>query len=299
MSLEVKNLAVFSGNRKILNDVSFEIKRGEWMGVAGETGSGKTTLLRSILRLLPGKMSFRGGEILYKGNNLLKFPEKEMEKIRGKEIFLINQEPHLYFNPSVRIYKQLEEFASIHGLKKDLKEKICSSLELAGLENPEKWIGMFSFQLSSGMLQRIGIGMALLHEPEFILADEPTSSLDRVNEKIILHLFLSLRSVKKIGFIFVTHKINLLKEVTDKIAIIYKGNILEIGKSEDVFSNPLHPYTLLLLGKRPIRNSLFSINSVTEACPFFNRCNLKNSQCMEDPPNVEKYNRKIRCWLYA
>lgn len=300
MSLKVENLTVSLMDRIVLRDINFQLERGEWLGVAGETGSGKTTLLRSILRILPEKMSVERGRVLYKGNDLLKLGEKEMEKIRGKEIFLIIQEPHIYFNPSVRIYKQMEEFALIHGWdKKDLKDRVFHSLELAGLEDPEKWIRMFPFQLSSGMLQRIGIGMALLHEPEFILADEPTSSLDRVHEKNILHLFLNLKSIRENGFIFVSHKIGLLKEVTDKIAIIYRGTIVEMGKTEDIFSNPLHPYTSNLLGRCSPENSLFPQNIMHDSCPFLNMCNYKISLCRENPPFLEKYNRKIRCWLYA
>lgn len=299
MSLRIEDLSVSSfDGKEILKDVNFEIKEGEWMGLVGESGSGKTTILRAILRVLPEGMFFKRGGIFLDGKNLLEMGEKEMRKIRGKEIFMIMQEPHLYFNPSIKIYKQIEEFLLSHRYgKKNLKERIHNSLSLAGLEESEKWIKMFPFQLSSGMLQRISIGMAFLHKPKFILADEPTSSLDRVHEKQIINLFISLRNFKEMGFVFVTHKIDLLKGITEKIAVIYRGHILEFGETENLFSEPFHPYTSLLLGKSSFEKYYFQ--RIDNKFCFFNPfCPSKMKKCEELPPLFEKYGRRIRCWLY-
>ncbi len=300
MSLKIEDLSISSlDGKEILKDINLEIKEGEWIGLAGENGSGKTTLLRAILRVLPERMFFRKGRIILDGKDLLKVSEKEIRQIRGKEIFMIIQEPHLYFNPSINIFKQIEEFALSHGLDKNqIRERIFSSLELAGFEEPEKWLKMFPFQLSSGMLQRIGIGMALLHESKFILADEPTSSLDNVHEKQIINLFISLKNIKKIGFIFVTHRIDLLKGITEKTVIIYKGYILEVGKTDNLFLEPFHPYTSALLGKPLFRKYHFKRIENQNSCFFSSFCPSKMKKCEEMPPIFEKYGRVVRCWLY-
>ncbi len=299
MSLRIENLSISSfDGKEILKDVNLEIKEGEWVGLVGETGSGKTTILRAILRVLPEKIFVKKGRILFNGKNLLEMREREIRRIRGKEIFMIIQEPHLYFNPSVKIYKQIEEFLLSHECgKKDLKERIHKSLSLAGLEESEKWVKMFPFQLSSGMLQRIGIGMALLHEPKFILADEPTSSLDRVHEKQIINLFMNLKNLKEMGFVFVTHKIDLLKEITEKTAVIYKGHILEVGGTENIFLEPFHPYTSLLLGKSSFQYH-FQRMEDSKSCFFSFFCPSKMKKCEKMPPLFEKYGREVRCWLY-
>lgn len=301
MILKIENLTVSLINgleKEILKDIDLEINAGEWLGLVGETGSGKTTLLRSIIRLLPEKMYFKGGKILFDGKDLLQIKEEEMRKIRGNKIFMIIQEPHFYFNPSIRIYRQIEEFFHSHrrGEEMDLDDTIYDCLKLACLEESEKWVKMFPFQLSSGMLQRIAIGMALLHEPKFILADEPTSSLDRVHEKQIINLFLNLRATKKIGFIFVTHRIELLKDLAEKIAVIYKGHLLEVGETGKVFSEPLHPYTSLLLGKLTFEKSFPLENQYF--CPFSKFCPSRSKKCEENPPYFRREGRLVKCWEY-
>jgi oligopeptide transport system ATP-binding protein len=300
MKLKIENLCISSyEGKEILKDINLEINEGEWIGLAGETGSGKTTLLKAILRILPERMFFKKGRIILDGKDLLRVREKEMRGIRGKEISMIIQEPHLYFNPSINIFKQIEEFALSHGMGKDqLRERIFSFLELAGFEEPEKWIKMFPFQLSSGMLQRIGIGMALLHEPKFILADEPTSSLDNVHEKQIINLFRSLKKIKKMGFIFVTHKIDLLKGITEKTAVIYKGHILEFGGTDNLFLEPFHPYTSLLLGKSLFGKYHFRRIENQNSCSLSSFCPSKMKKCEEMPPLFERNGRSVRCWLY-
>ncbi len=300
MNLKIENLSVSLNNgNEVLKDIRIEIKEGEWIGLVGETGSGKTTFLRAILRILPEKMFFKDGRILFNGKDLLKIKEEEIRRIRGKEICLIIQEPHLYFNPSIKIYRQIEEYALFHGMeKKDLKERIYNSLRLSGFEEPENWIKMFPFQLSSGMLQRIGIGMALLHEPKFIFADEPTSSLDRAHEKQIIDLLGNLKSKRDMGFIFVTHMIDLLKDVTEKMAVVYKGNLLEIGKTYEIFQNPFHPYTSLLIGKSSFQKFSAPLKKNLNSCPFYYFCSFRISRCLEIPPYFEKYGRVVRCWIY-
>lgn len=301
--MKIENLSVSLINgieREILKDIDLEINSGEWMGLVGETGSGKTTLLRSIIRLLPEGMFFKKGKILFDGKDLLKINEEEMRKIRGSEIFMIIQEPHSYFNPSIKIYRQIKEFAISHRKEgeRDLDDVIYNCLEFAGLEEPEKWVKMFPFQLSSGMLQRIGIGMALLYEPKFILADEPTSSLDRVHEKQIINLFLNLKATKKIGFIFVTHRIELLKDLAEKIAVIYKGCLLEVGETKKVFLDPLHPYTSLLLRGSAFGKPLFRPIDNQYSCSFSNLCPSRFKKCEENPPYFKREDRVVRCWKY-
>ncbi len=300
MNLKIENLSVsLNDGNEVLKDIRIEIKEREWVGLIGETGSGKTTFLRAILRTLPEKMFFKDGRILFNGKDILKIEEEEMRKIRGKEICLIIQEPHLYFNPSIKIYNQIEEYALIHGMeKKNLKEKIYNSLILSGFEDPERWIKMFPFQLSSGMLQRIGIGMALLNEPKFILADEPTSSLDKIHEKQIIHLLWDLKRKRNIGFIFVTHRIELLKDLTENIAVIYKGNLLEIGKTDEIFSEPFHPYTSILVGKSLFKRDLTPLMKNSDSCPFYHFCSSKISECLNPPPYFEKHGRIVKCWKY-
>ncbi|MGQ9618353.1 MAG: ATP-binding cassette domain-containing protein [Candidatus Aminicenantia bacterium] len=302
MEIEVENLIVSyikeGRNIRILKEINFEIKKEEWLGIVGESGSGKTTLLLTILKLLPENGYIEEGRILYNGENLLELSEKELQSLRGKEIFLINQEPHLYFNPLRRILPQIIEFAFSHGLKKrdEVRERILKYIEIVGLEESEKWLNFFPFQLSSGMLQRICISMALLIKPQLILADEPTSFLDSVNEKQVLNLLKKLRNFGEFSLIIVTHKIESLKGLTEITGVLYNGFLVEFGKTNDIFSEPLHPYTSFLLKKIGIKT--FSSLKDESKCPFIFNCPYKFYKCEKLPPYAKLNGRRVRCWIY-
>ncbi len=304
MGLRIENLSVSfvkdGLENQVLKNVNIEIKDNEWVGLAGETGSGKTTLLRSILKLLPENAKVKEGNVFFNGKDLLSRKEKEIREIRGKEIFLIIQEPHLYFNPLRKIFPQIVELLLSHKLEKYsvIKDRIYYYLEILGLDDPQKLLESYSFQLSSGMLQRLGIALALIVEPKIILADEPTSSLDNVHEKQIMNILKNLKKNER-SLVFVTHKIDLLKEIVEKVGILYKGSLVEYGDTEDLFSEPLHPYSCFLLRKTSYGKIVFSELKDTQFCPFFHSCPFKFSLCKDPPPIIEKNNgRRVRCWMY-
>lgn len=314
--LEVKNLKTYfytdDGVAKAVDDVSFTLDKGETLGVVGESGCGKSVTALSIMRLIPeppGKIA--GGEILFKGKNVLNFTEKEMQELRGNDIGMIFQEPMTSLNPVFTCGDQIEEAVILHQKlsKEDAKKKAIEMLNLVGIPAPEQRYNEYPHQLSGGMRQRIMIAMALSCNPEILIADEPTTALDVTVQAQILELVKKLQSELGMGVIIITHDLGVIAEVSTKVVVMYASKVAEYGNVDQIFYNPKHPYTVGLLNSIPKLNSQIKRLATIEGnvppptdypkgCHFCTRCTFVIDKCwVEEPPLVEvEKNHIAACW---
>jgi len=256
--LTVKNLQVhfytLDGVVQAVENTSFDIGVGETFGLVGESGCGKSTTGLTILRLLPPNAVIKRGSILLDGVDLLKIPERDMRKIRGKEISIIFQDPSTSLNPLFTIGKQLSDVFKTHLNVKDkeeLRSLALKSLQEVQLPDPERVYDMYPHELSGGMQQRAVIAIALSTRPKLLIADEPTTMLDVTIQAQILDLILELKKKLNLSILFITHNLGIIAEVCDRLAIMYAGMVVEEGSVEQVFEFPLHPYTRGLLKSVP------------------------------------------------
>ena len=250
--LEIKDLTIHymtdDGEVCAVNGIDLRLEKGDTLGLVGETGAGKTTTALGILGLIPdppGKVL--GGEIVYNGEDLLKKTDKQMQKIRGGEISMIFQDPMTALNPVLPVDRQIAEVVALHEKcsKPDAERRALEMLELVGI--PAERGGDYPHQFSGGMKQRVVIAMALACNPHLLLADEPTTALDVTIQAQILDLIRRLQEELKTAFLFISHDINVIYQVSDRIMVMKDGNILEIGETEELFRNPKDPYTKELL----------------------------------------------------
>ncbi|NLY81910.1 MAG: ABC transporter ATP-binding protein [Clostridiales bacterium] len=317
--LEVKNLKVSfftpAGEVKAVNDISYEIKTGEVMGIVGESGSGKSVEAYSIIGLLasPGKVV--GGEILFNGENLLEYSEEQLQKLRGDKISMIFQNPMTCLNPVYKIGNQLVEALAIHTdiTKNDAWKKATDMMKFVGINNPDKRMKQYPHELSGGMRQRVMIAMALLCDPKLLIADEPTTALDVTIQAQILDLLKDIIKKTNMSTIFITHNLAVVAEICDKVSVMYAGKLVETGYVDDIFYNPSHPYTLGLLNSMPrvdekkrerlipIEGSPVDMLNPPEGCGFASRCKHCMNICLrKDPPIIDLDNgHKAKCWLLA
>ena len=305
--LEVRNLKTqFKGKDgivKAVDDVSFYIDRGETLGVVGESGSGKSVTAMSILRLVqpPGKVA--GGEILFEGRDLLKLDEKEMRKVRGKEIAMIFQDPMTSLNPVLTVGRQLSEPLITHmGLTRPqaLKESV-NLLKMVGIPNAAERVKSFPHHFSGGMRQRVMIAMALACRPKLVIADEPTTALDVTIQAQILELLEKLQAETGTSVMIITHALGVVAGMADRINVMYAGHIVETASSEELFENPRHPYTMGLLKSiprldearrgrlEPIKGSPPDLLDLPKGCPFVSRCEY----ALPDSENVLPQLRQV------
>jgi len=254
--LEVKNLTVSfrSGNDKTVavKNLSFSLKKEMSLGIVGESGSGKSVTSLAIMQLLPPQAVVESGEVLFNGKDILKMDFEQIIRLRGNRIAMIFQEPMTALNPVVRCGKQAAEILTVRGVgKKKAKEKILALFEKVKLPQPEKLYNKYPHQLSGGQKQRVMIAMALANNPDILIADEPTTALDVTVQKEILQLLRSLRREYGMSLIFITHDLGVVAEVTDNVAVMLKGEIVEYGTVRKIFTNPEHPYTKGLIACRP------------------------------------------------
>lgn len=297
-----------------VNGVNFNIDKGEVVAVVGESGSGKSVTSLSIMGLIESKArEVVNGEIIFKGENLLKKSKREIQNIRGNEISMIFQEPMTSLNPVFTIGKQITEVIIRHEniSKKEAEKKAVQMLELVGIPSPEKRIKDYPHQMSGGMRQRAMIAMALVCNPELLIADEPTTALDVTIQAQILDLMLKLKEKLGTAILLITHDLGVVAEVADRVVVMYCGKIVESGTVEEIFEKPLHPYTEGLLKSIPKIEEecekLFMIPGMVpnplempKGCAFSTRCGKCNQMCINnEPPIFEKDGRSVRCFLYA
>jgi oligopeptide transport system ATP-binding protein len=256
--LEVKDLNIsfhtFAGEVKAIRGVNFELKKGETLAIVGESGSGKSVTTKSIMRLLPpGNSEIKQGEILFEGKDLTKLSDKQMQKIRGKDISMIFQDPMTSLNPTMTVGKQIMEPLIKHQnmSKSAARERALQLLKLVGIPKPELRIKQYPHQFSGGMRQRVVIAIALACNPKVLIADEPTTALDVTIQAQILELMKDLQQKIDTSIIFITHDLGVVANVADRVAVMYGGKIVEIGTVDEVFYNPQHPYTWGLISSMP------------------------------------------------
>ena len=313
--LKVKNLSIgfnfLDGFVEAVHDVSFELKKGETLAIVGESGCGKTISTMSVLRLLPENSKITTGEVYYDGQNLLNLTEKQMQKIRGKKIALIPQDPMTSLNPLYTVGNQLLEIIELHqGVKGKEAEKLAiDALERVKIPDAKEKLKSYPHEFSGGMKQRVIIAMALACRAEIIIADEPTTALDVTVQAQIMDLLKEVKEKNNLSMILITHDLGIVSQYADKIAVMYAGHIVEFATKEILFKNPKHPYTRALL------KVILDINSthietiegqppaITEkiaGCPFYPRCKNSMNICQKEYPQRKLFTdgSAADCWLY-
>lgn len=314
--LRIENLAItFSNGDEIIavNDVSLELYRGEILALAGESGSGKTVTALSILNLIDSPGKIKQGKIFYEDLNLLAINNKHLNSIRGKDISMIFQEPSAAYDYFFSIGQQLSEIIKWH-LKKSSAEAKRLSIEWlfkTGFHNPNQVYHSFPFQLSGGMQQRALIAMALCCEPSILIADEPTTSLDVISQAQIIALILALKKEMDLSVLLISHDFGLIAQSADRVAIMYKGRIMEVAPVSELYKNPVHPYTQMLLISIPdfktdsfpyAHKSLFpepmDESILKHGCPYYPRCQIRQAECKEKFPVITHVStdHKVFCW---
>ena len=255
--LEVKNLCVnfgtYGGEVKAVRGVTFDLHKGETLAIVGESGSGKSVACKTIMRILSSNGYIKDGQILFDGKDLTKISEKDMEKVRGKDIAMIFQDTMTSLNPTMTIGKQIIEPIIKHQgfSKEDARKRAIELIELVGISDAEKRFKQYPHQFSGGMRQRIVIAISLACNPKVLIADEPTTALDVTIQAQILELIKDLQEKTGVAVIFITHDLGVVANMADRVAVMYAGKIIEYGTSDDIFYDPKHPYTWGLLGSMP------------------------------------------------
>ena len=255
--LSVENLSIgFStrrGQSRAVGGISFEMGEGESLAIVGESGSGKTVTAMSLTRLLPPQPQCKvDGKIFWHGENVLEMDNARLRKIRGRQIAYIFQEPSTSLNPVFTVGSQIAEAIRLHfPEQKNIKAKVVEALREVGIRNPEYRYGAYPHELSGGMQQRVMIAMALACEPSLLVADEPTTALDVTIQKQIIDLLNSIRHRRKMALILITHNFGIISKLCENVAVMFRGRIVERGKTDEVLKNPQHPYTKALIACIP------------------------------------------------
>ena len=317
--LEIKDLEVIYKTDKTtvhaVNGITFELGKGETIGLVGETGAGKTTTALSLLRLLPEVTArIPKGEIFFEGQDLLKLPEEEMRKIRGDKISMIFQDPMTALNPVYTVGEQIHEAIQLHApehmTKEQIEQRVDEVLNLVGITPERK--KEYPHQFSGGMKQRVVIAMALACEPDLLIADEPTTALDVTIQAQVLLMMRDLRDRLGTAMIMITHDLGIVAQTCDKVAVMYAGELIETGTAEDIFnSGKRHPYTEGLFGSipnlteesdrlKPIPGLMPDPTDLPKGCSFGPRCEYCTDKCRESkPPVFQEGEHKIACFRYA
>jgi oligopeptide/dipeptide ABC transporter ATP-binding protein len=306
--LQIKNLKTYfdtwAGIVKAVDGVSLNVREGETLGLVGESGSGKSVTALSILRIVPRPGKIIDGKIIYKGENLLEKTERDLQKIRGKEIGYIFQDPATSLNPVFTIANQLTEVIRRHQnvSKEEALEKAIELLTLAEIPDPEIKIWNFPHQLSGGMKQRIAVARALSCQPSLLLADEPTTNLDVTIQAQILQLMKNLKDKLGMSMILITHDMGIVAGVADRITVLYAGRVCETADTRTIFYNPKHPYTIALLTAVPslalrreklavIPGTIPNLIEPPLGCRFHPRCKYAKAECAKKIPPLEEIER--------
>ncbi|HEY2420152.1 MAG TPA: ABC transporter ATP-binding protein [Neobacillus sp.] len=317
--LEVKNLVtafdIGGADYNAVDNISFLVKTRQIVGVVGESGCGKSVMSLSIMKLLPkGSGKIKSGEILFDGVNLEKMSDSQINKLRGKEISMIFQEPMTSLNPVFTIGYQLQEVFFNHTKisKKEARLKAIALLKSVGISRPEKLVDVYQHQLSGGMRQRVMIAMAIACQPKLLIADEPTTALDVTVQAQILELLKEIQAVNDMSIILITHDLGVVAEMCDEIIVMYAGKIVERTDADTLFYNPKHPYTRLLLAAIPKLDAkgerLSSIHGIVpslfnmpkDCCRFAHRCPQAMPECFIKTPTLAdvEQGHEVACLLY-
>ena len=314
--LDVKDLHVtfttYGGTVQAVRGVDFHLNKGETLAIVGESGCGKSVTSNAVMKLIPsppGKIT--SGRILFKGQDITKLHEKKMRAIRGVNISMIFQDPMTALNPTLTIGTQLMEGVKQH-LRisdKEARDRALEMMHLVGIPNPEERLKQYPHQFSGGMRQRIVIAIALICEPELLIADEPTTALDVTIQAQILDLFEKIQEVTGVSIILITHDLGVVAKIADRIGVMYAGKIIETGTKREIFYNPQHPYTKGLLhsvprldtkGKlKPIEGTPPDLFSPPKGCPFTARCPMAMEVCNKVYPGSTTLSdsHSVDCWL--
>jgi oligopeptide/dipeptide ABC transporter ATP-binding protein len=314
--LEVKNLQVdFETQRglvTVLRDLNFEIEAGEAVGLVGESGSGKSVTSLAVLQLLSSNAKVSSGEVIFSGRDLLKLSENERAKVRGRQISMIFQDPMTSLNPCYTVGAQIEEVLKIHEGMSDTQAEARSLelLQMVGIPDPRPRLKNFPHELSGGMSQRVMIAMAMACRPQLLIADEPTTALDVTIQAQILGLLRQLRKDQEMSLVLVSHDLGVIAENTDRVLIMYAGEIVESGLTKDLIAQPKHPYTAGLLNCLPghyletdsnfrlptIPGSVLNLQHRVRGCQFQDRCPRVQNVCRAQPIALESgRSRSWRC----
>jgi peptide/nickel transport system ATP-binding protein len=302
--LSVRGLKVYfytyAGVVKAIDGIDFDLYKGETLGLVGETGCGKSVTASSILRLIDSPGRIVEGKVLFKGEDLLEKTEKEMRKVRGAKIAMVFQDPATYINPVYTIGNQIAEVIKVHQRpdSKDLKQMTVEALKLVRMPDPERVVDRYPYELSTGMRQRAMIAMMLSCRPELLIADEATTALDVTVQAQILRLLRDLKERLNLSVIFITHSFGVVAKICDRVAVMYAGQIVELGSKYDIFDFPMHPYTRALLGAIPqlgadasvalesIPGTLPNLIYPPSGCRFHDRCTRKSEKCGSGKPEL-------------
>jgi len=314
--IDIKNLRVDfelrSGTVRAVRDVNLTINKGERLGIVGESGAGKSVLGFSLINLIskPGKIT--GGEIIFEGNDIAQYKYDEMRKIRGNDISMIFQDPMMTLNPVLTIGTQMKETVLAHMDVTDQEaEEIClDKLRKVYIPSPEKRLKQYPHEFSGGMRQRIVIAISLLTSPKLIIADEPTTALDVTIQAEIMDLLLELCETENMGLILITHDLAVVSEVTQRIAVLYAGRVVELGSADQIISNPQHPYTQGLIAALPqmagganrlnqIPGMMPSLLNMPKGCPFEPRCTERMEKCITETPILSEVENGTQVACFA
>lgn len=316
--LRVENLTTYfetpQGMLKVVDGVSFTLRRGRILGILGESGCGKTVTNLSIIRLLPKEGRIAGGGVIYRGLDILRMNEKGMRCIRGGGISMIFQEPSATFNPFLKISTQMIETIRLHKdlSKHEARRRAVELLDAVGIADPERRIEHYPHQFSGGMLQRVLVSVAVGCDADVILADEPTSDLDVTSQDRTLDLLASLSGQNGTAILLVTHDFGVAARMCDTICVMYAGRVVEAAPVSELYRDPKHPYTKALMSAIPdlrsrrgevppaIGGKPPDFRSLPAGCAFHPRCAFAMAVCrLNAPPEFALGDRTVRCWLYG
>ena len=315
VSIEHERLSFFTpaGEVKALNDVTFQLKEGEVLGIVGESGSGKSVTAYSLMGLTayPGKLL--GGELNFNGHHINTMTEKEFQKMRGNEIAIIFQDPMTSLNPVYTVGNQIREVLKLHTnkTKAQIQERAIELLELVGINEPKKRLKQYPHELSGGMRQRVMIAIALACEPKLLIADEPTTALDVTIQAQILELMMELKDKLGMAIMMITHDLGVVASMCDHIAVMYAGNIVEYGTTDDIFYNQKHEYTKGLIRSIPrmdsttherlvpIEGTPVDLLNPPKGCPFASRCDSCMQICLREKAPITHFGdvHYTSCWM--
>ena len=317
--LEVKNLTTSfkteRGVMKAIDGINFRVNANESLGIVGESGCGKSVTCQSIMRLYDEKYTvILRGEILFKGENLLKYSGRKMQSIRGDEISMVFQDALSALNPVMRVGDQIMEAIKLHNKgisKKEARERALNILKLVGIPAYKERFSQYPHELSGGMRQRVMIAIALVCKPSVLIADEPTTALDVTIQAQILSLITKLKEETGASIILITHDLAVVSETCDRVIVMYLGQIVEEADAREIFSNPKHPYTKGLMQSIPqmteqkperlyaIRGTVPLLNQIGQGCRFADRCEYVCERCRKEMPQLQELENghTVRCFL--